>query len=138
MQFIFIGDLAAKLGISPVTIRFYEKVGLVSPRRIGRFRTYQAQDIAKLSSIIEMRSMGFPIALIRDTLTMSQTLEPSAQHTRFEEILSVHLRELQAHAARIDGEIEATCQRLQSIDSESARGIADLFSFKSSAQDIQS
>lgn len=134
-QFSFIGDLAARLGVSPVTIRFYEKEGLLSPGRIGRFRTFRAEDVAKLNSIIEMRNMGFPISLIRETLALFDSAEPSKHSVGYESILAGHLKDLQTQATLLDKEIEATCRKIQNIEGTNACG--DIASGEMSASALE-
>lgn len=50
---IFVISVAAQLaGMHPQTLRTYDRMGLVSPRRsVGRGRRYSARDIAKLRMI---------------------------------------------------------------------------------------
>src|SRR4051812_25973083 len=69
-SFLFIGELAKLTGTDPKTIRFYERVELISPPRHGRFRTYLASDVRRLKNVLTLRRLGVPIAQIRDILNV--------------------------------------------------------------------
>jgi DNA-binding transcriptional MerR regulator len=108
MSFFFIGDLATRLGISPVTIRFYEKEGLIAPGRVGRFRTYRSVDETRLRSIIDMRNMGFSIVRIRMALDVLGKELPNCDNGRYAAILRDHFVELQSRKQQLEREIAAT------------------------------
>lgn len=63
--FFLIGELAEQTGLGPSAIRFYEREGLIEPRRHGRFRVYLAADIHRLEGIIKPRAMGLSVEVIR-------------------------------------------------------------------------
>ena len=47
------------------TLRFYEDRGLLSPRREGTARIYDARDRARLSVILKGKQLGFTLTEIR-------------------------------------------------------------------------
>lgn len=114
----FIGDLASRTGVSPVTIRFYEREGLISPQRIGRFRAYGAQQEARLKMILEMRSMGIPIAQIKEALKWFETETASAAKLNLRKLLYRHLEELGERKSTIIREIELTRDRLAKLEND--------------------
>ena len=61
-----IGEVAAKLGIAPSTIRYYESERLLPPavRKSGR-RRYLQEDIQVIQAVVAARNMGLSIASIR-------------------------------------------------------------------------
>ena len=64
-----IKELAEKTGIIPNAIRFYEKKGLLHPRRTeSNYRLYEAEDVARLEQILLYRKMGFSIEDIKELL----------------------------------------------------------------------
>lgn len=64
-----IKELAEKTGIIPNAIRFYEKKGLLHPKRTeSNYRIYEAEDMARLEQILLYRKMGFSIEDIRELL----------------------------------------------------------------------
>jgi MerR family redox-sensitive transcriptional activator SoxR len=77
MNGLTIGDLANRTGLAVSAIRFYETHGIVAPvRNAGGHRRYGRADIRRLSFVMALQAMGFPLADIAG-----------------------HLRELPAHTA---------------------------------------
>ncbi|WP_207940352.1 hypothetical protein DOK78_002165 [Enterococcus sp. DIV2402] len=65
-----ISEVAKIIGVTPVTLRYYERMGLIPPvkRKNGGVRSYSYEDIKKLKMITCLRSAGLSIeALLRYT-----------------------------------------------------------------------
>lgn len=60
-----IGDLAREFGVTLRALRFYEDRGLLSPRRDGTTRIYDARDRDRLSVILKGKQLGFTLTEIR-------------------------------------------------------------------------
>jgi DNA-binding transcriptional MerR regulator len=60
-----IGDLAREFGVTLRTLRFYEDKGLLSPRREGTARIYDARDRSRLAVILKGKELGFTLTEIR-------------------------------------------------------------------------
>jgi Cu(I)-responsive transcriptional regulator len=57
-----IGEVAARTGLSPKTIRYYEDIGLVQPLRDSNgYRVFRASDLHKLNFLGRARALGFSI-----------------------------------------------------------------------------
>jgi MerR family transcriptional regulator, copper efflux regulator len=58
-----IGEAAARTGVPPKTIRFYESAGIIEPaaRFENRYRTYSDADVQTLRFIQRARALGFPL-----------------------------------------------------------------------------
>ncbi len=67
-KFYTIGDLAREFGVTLRTLRFYEDRGLLSPRRDGLSRIYDARDRERLSVILKGKQLGFTLTEIRAML----------------------------------------------------------------------
>src|SRR3546814_9819152 len=90
-----IGDLAKATNTKVVTIRYYEKIGLLPApdRTAGNYRSYSATHLGRLSFIRRARDLGFSIEQVRDLLGLSDqrdrpceavdaiARERSAEHT---------------------------------------------------------
>lgn len=64
-----IGELESRSGTSRHTLRYYEKIGLVSPsRRTNNYRVYTAQTLRDLEFIQRAQSMGFSLGEIGEIL----------------------------------------------------------------------
>lgn len=66
-----IGDVARRAGLPPKTIRYYEEIGLIAPRRDGNgYRAFAEPDLHKLAFIGRARSLGFSIEECRSLLSL--------------------------------------------------------------------
>lgn len=67
-RYFTIGDLAREFGVTLRTLQFYEDRGLLSPRRDGTARIYDARDRDRLSVILKGKQLGFTLTEIRAML----------------------------------------------------------------------
>ena len=63
-----IGELAAELGVTTRTIRFYESRQLITPRRDKGARVYGRRDRARMHLILRGKNLGFTLGDIREYL----------------------------------------------------------------------
>ena len=69
MDYLSIGQVAHRTGLSISAIRFYESEGLVHPdRNPGGQRRFKRADIRRFSFILIAQQLGFSIKEIRDQL----------------------------------------------------------------------
>jgi len=73
-----IGDVATETGLSPDTIRFYERERLLprATRTGGGFRLFSPSDVTDLQFIRGAQELGFSLAEIRDLLALRNTEQP--------------------------------------------------------------
>lgn len=66
------GELASRTGCNPETVRYYEKIGLLTepPRRPNSYRSYDDNQITRLRFILRGRELGFSIDEIRGLLSL--------------------------------------------------------------------
>ncbi|MBP3578368.1 MAG: MerR family transcriptional regulator [Lachnospiraceae bacterium] len=93
-----IKELAEKTGIIPNAIRFYEKKGLLCPKRTeNNYRVYEAEDVTRLEQILLYRKMGFSIGNIKELLDKNADVMEQivAQYTLLNRHIHsmVHIRE---------------------------------------------
>ncbi|HWK47499.1 MAG TPA: helix-turn-helix domain-containing protein [Stellaceae bacterium] len=71
--FLSIGDLAEATGTKVETIRYYERIGLLTDpgRTSGNFRAYGAEHLARLSFVRRSRDLGFSLEVVRDLLKLA-------------------------------------------------------------------
>lgn len=105
---IFVISVAAQLaGLHPQTLRTYDRIGLVSPRRTaGRGRRYSPRDVAKLRLVQRLsQEEGVNLEGIRRILELESELEVMREQV-------AHLTELlrQAHAAPTGSRVFAADQ----------------------------
>ena len=72
-----IGEVARRLGVSPSTLRAWERRGLVTPLRgAGRHRRYADADIERLHDVRALRSRGYGARALR-SLIAGDAIEPA-------------------------------------------------------------
>jgi len=60
------GQIANKLNVNPETIRYYEKVGLITPMILeNSYRYYNEELFEKLELIISFKTLGFTLKEIK-------------------------------------------------------------------------
>ncbi len=104
VDFLFIGELSRQVGISARAIRFYEKEGLITPARHGRFRVYRKSDEARLRAIGRLRAVGFPVALIRESLDRFLELSSPENRKQAQSLVEQHIATLDRRRAEIEEE----------------------------------
>lgn len=97
-----IGDLARATGTKVVTIRYYEKIGLLGApdRSAGNYRSYDAAALARLRFIRRCRNLGFSLDQIRELLDLSSDVaRPCAEVDR---ITATHLADVERKIADLN------------------------------------
>jgi DNA-binding transcriptional MerR regulator len=67
-----IGELAARFGLNPKTIRYYEEIGVLprADRSASGYRRYTRQDVERLSFIRRAKLLGLSLEEIRAILSV--------------------------------------------------------------------
>ena len=77
-NFFKIGEISKLYGIGTDSIRYYEEIGMIQPKRSeSGYRYYSIHDIWRLNVIRDLRSIGFTMEQIREYLkhhTVSSSL----------------------------------------------------------------
>lgn len=64
-----VSEAAARLGVTPRTLKYYEERGLVAPYRSeGRYRLYDANALERFARILRLRALGFSLHGITEML----------------------------------------------------------------------
>lgn len=68
-----VNELATKVGVSPDTIRFYTRVGLLNPdKNLGNgYKNYGLAEQKRLIFIIKARHLGFSVSEIQEVIGLS-------------------------------------------------------------------
>ncbi len=61
-------DMCARFEVTPRTLRYYEYIELLQPRKEGRARFYGPRDVARMTLILRGRRFGFSLEEIRQWL----------------------------------------------------------------------
>ena len=71
-QFFKINEISKLYNIGPDSLRYYEKLGLLAPKRgKNNYRLYTLDDLWRLNIIRDLRRLGFPMEKIREYLLHS-------------------------------------------------------------------
>jgi DNA-binding transcriptional MerR regulator len=114
-----IGDLARRTGTTAPTIRYYEQIGLLRPAaRSGAQRTYDNEDVRRLSFIRRCRDFDFPIDDIRALLSL---LHNGRSCTEARKLAEGRLAELRRRRIELQA-LEATVASLVTCCTETCDG----------------
>ncbi|MBP7001082.1 MerR family DNA-binding protein [Amaricoccus sp.] len=92
-----IGDVAERSGLPPKTIRYYEEIGLVRPRRgANGYRAFAEADVDRLAFLGRARSLGFSIEECRALMALNEDADRASADVK---------QLVEAHLAQIDRKI---------------------------------
>lgn len=116
-----IHEIASLYGVGPDALRYYERLGLVKPRRgENGYRIYDLNDIYRLTIIRDLRSLGFSMERIGEylkDLSVANTLQLLDEERR---LIREKMRALRA----AEGAIRARVRHLQACAAVEDGGIA--------------
>ena len=98
-----IGQLAERAGVTPETIRYYEREGVLpTPARsgAGSYRRYHASDAARLRFIRRARDLGFSLDEVRELLSLAGA-DPARPCSDVNRIALAHLAQVDAKLAQL-------------------------------------
>src|SRR4051794_38936223 len=127
-----IQEVAAEVGLTTRSVRYYEEIGLLAPARSdGAYRLYEPEDVERLRFIKGLRDdAGFSLAEIRQLLedeaarrTIRDRLrsidDPAERHVLLRDSLAITNRQiatLQAKAGRLAAMIAEADERRQHLE----------------------
>src|ERR1043165_8556347 len=94
-----IGELSKATGVKVVTIRFYEKTGILDApcRSAANYRIFRAEHVRRLHFIRRCRDLGFSLDQVRDFLRLSN--ENAASCAKACQIAALHLKDVEEKLA---------------------------------------
>lgn len=126
-----ISEVSEKYRLSPDTLRYYERIGLLPPvrRRASGLRDYDESDLARIDFVKCMRSAGLPIEQLLEYFRLfpqgestiparKKILEDQREHIR------ARIAELQRTLDLLDHKIAVYEQRVIPAEQELLRGQA--------------
>ncbi|MGH2811926.1 MAG: heavy metal-responsive transcriptional regulator [Actinomycetota bacterium] len=108
-----VSDLASAAGVSPDTVRYYERVGLLPRpgRTTSGYREYEDAAVSRLHFIKGAQGLGLRLTEIRDLLEIQDRGACPCGHTR--DLVRMRVSEIDAEIRRLEllrcelGELEA-------------------------------
>jgi DNA-binding transcriptional MerR regulator len=93
-----IGEIAGLVGVTPKTLRHYEKIGLLerAERSESGYRLYSANDLLRLNRIKKLRSLGLSLRQVRSVLGGGD------RNTSIRATLTALRAEVEAEMARLE------------------------------------
>lgn len=79
--YMTVGEVAKKMGVSVRTLQYYDREGLLSPsaESDGGRRLYTEKDVVRLHQILSLKSLGFSLEEIGNSLSSLETPEDVAE-----------------------------------------------------------
>ncbi|MEM8742195.1 MAG: MerR family DNA-binding transcriptional regulator [Pseudomonadota bacterium] len=97
-----ISEVCAEFGVTQRTLRYYEYIELLAPRRDGTRRLYSARDRARLSLILRGRKFGFSLEAIRQWLALyNDGRDQTAQVEKWIESAAKRLQDMERERAEL-------------------------------------
>lgn len=108
-QYFKIGEISKLYHIGTDSLRYYEELGILTPRRgENGYRLYQLNDIWRLNVIRDLRALGFPMEKIKEYLN-DRSIETTKQ------LLGEELSAIEKQMARLLKLRENVHERLHTI-----------------------
>ncbi|WP_282091379.1 MerR family transcriptional regulator [Epibacterium ulvae] len=105
-QILSFKEMCAEFDVTPRTLRYYEYIELLQPRREGRSRFYTARECARMKLILRGRKFGFQLEEIRQWLLIYEDKGNHAQMQAFVGMADRQLVELRNQRGQIDEALE--------------------------------
>ncbi|MCZ0961695.1 MerR family transcriptional regulator [Paracoccus benzoatiresistens] len=121
-QTISFKDMCARFDVTPRTLRYYEYIELLSPRKEGRARFYGPREIARMTLILRGRRFGFSLEDIRQWLLIYEQKGSREQYQVWLELADRQLKVLDAQVA----ELNAARSDLQALRETAAQELSDM------------
>jgi DNA-binding transcriptional MerR regulator len=87
--------MCTRFDVTPRTLRYYEYIELLTPRKEGRARFYSTRECARMTLILRGRRFGFPLEDIRQWLLIYDHEGTETQMRAWVELADVQLAELE-------------------------------------------
>ncbi|MDD4658691.1 MAG: MerR family transcriptional regulator [Eubacteriales bacterium] len=115
---MLIGDVSNQFNIPADTLRYYDRIGLLSPRRQGGVRRYSEADLKKLAAIVKMKQLMFSLDEIQIILAADAQIDKELQQARLDRSAAQAL--LSQIGAKLR-EVETMQENIEEVKGELAR-----------------
>lgn len=100
-QQISFKDMCARFDVTPRTLRYYEYIELLTPKRVGRARFYGPREVARMTLILRGRRFGFSLEDIRQWLGIYEQKGTREQYQTFVDLANDQLARLDDQIAEL-------------------------------------
>lgn len=112
-------DMCARFEVTPRTLRYYEYIELLQPRKEGRARFYGPREVARMTLILRGRRFGFSLEEIRQWL---QIYDKKGSREQYQVWIDMADRQL----AVLDGQIADLTSARADLDQLRQTTVAEL------------
>ena len=105
-EMLTITQLCRQSGATPRALRFYEEIGLLSPRRDHTARVYSRRERARLQLILRGRRFGFSLKQLRELFETYDKAGRDAQLAQALPLIKERLAALELERDGIDDALE--------------------------------
>jgi len=107
-----ISEIAKRLGLTPHTLRYYEKIGLIRDvERTSARRVYTDRDLVWLEFVLRLKATGMPLAQIKRYADLRYAGD--ATITERKRMLLSHRRDLTSAIDRLRSNLAALDQKIE-------------------------
>ena len=125
-----IGDLAERTGVTPETIRYYEREGVI-PRAArsgtGGYRQYGTADAERLRFVRRARDLGFSLEEVRELLALAAG-DPTRPCGDVNQIAHAHLAQVDAKLGQLRALRRELSRLIDACDRNASLGDCSLLS----------
>ncbi|MDE3154261.1 MAG: heavy metal-responsive transcriptional regulator [Acidobacteriota bacterium] len=118
-----IGQLAARVGVTVDTLRYYERVGLLRrpARSAGGFRTYSTAALERLQLIRQAKAQGLTLAEIRRLVSYLDHSGTQEHCRQVRALLASKLNEIERKRAELEAFRQTLLDHLRACDAALAK-----------------
>ena len=118
-----IRQVCDRFGLTPDTLRYYEKTGVIPPvnRSASGVRDYDAEALSWVENAVCMRSAGVPVERIAEYVRLFQAGDSTIAARR--DLLAGVREELLEQRRQLDGEIELLSFKIGRYDAAVQTGV---------------
>lgn len=111
-----IAEVSEQYGVSPDTLRYYERIGLIQPvnRNSGGIRDYGEQDLKRIEFIKCMRNAGLPIEILIEYISLVQQGDATIEARR--KILMEQRKRLMARQEEMQKTLDLLNHKIEVYD----------------------
>ena len=112
-------EMCAKFDVTPRTLRYYEYIELLAPKREGRSRHYGSREVARMTLIMRGRRFGFSLEEVRQWLLI---YDNEGSETQMRVMVEMSDRQI----AKLQGQIDELAEArddLEKLRDEVARNL---------------
>lgn len=107
-----IQQVAGVTGLSPYTLRYYERIGLIHPidRAVNAHRRYSSDDVGWLDFLTKLRATGMSIQQMQTYANLQRQGDATLPERL--EMLKAHRRTVESHMNELRAHLQVICFKI--------------------------